>query len=147
MASPTRGSAPWTPDGVPPVSLALRGGSLLYYSGAGAALGGIAGGGRGAAIGALAAGAIGAVGGAATTPQPPPPGYGYQPGYPPAPPGSYPPPLGYPPPPRRRHLRNVSITGSVRPDDSSPHRRATAASTGSTRSAKIVSISSTQPAS
>jgi hypothetical protein len=25
MASPTRGSAPWTPAGVPPVSLALRG--------------------------------------------------------------------------------------------------------------------------
>ncbi len=30
MASPTRGSAPWTPDGVPPLSLALRGGRLLY---------------------------------------------------------------------------------------------------------------------
>src|SRR5450755_3262885 len=32
MASPTRGSAPWTPDGVPPLSLALRGGSPLYQS-------------------------------------------------------------------------------------------------------------------
>lgn len=48
------------------------GGGLLG-AGAGAALGGIAGGGRGAAIGALAGGAIGAVGGAATTPRPPPP--------------------------------------------------------------------------
>jgi hypothetical protein len=26
------GSAPWTPDGVPPLSWALRGGNLLYYS-------------------------------------------------------------------------------------------------------------------
>ncbi len=40
MASPTKGSAPWTPvtrerashDGVPPLSLARRGGSLLYFS-------------------------------------------------------------------------------------------------------------------
>ena len=30
MASPTRGSAPWTPDGVPPPALTLRGGGLLY---------------------------------------------------------------------------------------------------------------------
>jgi hypothetical protein len=55
------------------------GGGLLG-AGAGAALGGLAGGGRGAAIGALGGGALGAVGGAATTPQPPPTyygGYGY----------------------------------------------------------------------
>jgi hypothetical protein len=50
------------------------GGGLLG-AGAGAALGGIAGGGRGAAIGALAGGALGAVGGAATTPTPPPRNY------------------------------------------------------------------------
>ena len=30
MASPTGGSAPWTPDGVPPLSIALRGGSPLH---------------------------------------------------------------------------------------------------------------------
>ena len=52
------------------------GGGLLG-AGAGAAIGGIAGGGRGAAIGALAGGALGAAGGAATTPTPPPRGYGY----------------------------------------------------------------------
>ena len=52
------------------------GGGLLG-AGAGAAIGGIAGGGRGAAVGALAGGALGAVGGAATTPNPPPPRYGY----------------------------------------------------------------------
>jgi hypothetical protein len=54
------------------------GGGLLG-AGAGAALGGIAGGGRGAAIGALAGGALGAVGGAATTPTPPPQPYYQQP--------------------------------------------------------------------
>ena len=47
------------------------GGGLLG-AGAGAAIGGIAGGGEGAAIGALGGGALGAVGGAATTPNPPP---------------------------------------------------------------------------
>ena len=63
------------------------GGGLLG-AGAGAAIGGIAGGGKGAAIGALAGGALGAVGGAATTPAPPPPAYGY--GYaPPPPPAAY----------------------------------------------------------
>jgi len=45
----------------------------------GAAIGAIAGGGRGAGIGALIGGGLGAVGGAATTPSPPPPGY--SPGY------------------------------------------------------------------
>ena len=69
------------------------GGGLLG-AGAGAAIGGIAGGGKGAAIGALAGGALGAVGGAATTPAPPPPAYGY--GYaPPPPPAAY----GYAPRP------------------------------------------------
>ena len=48
------------------------GGGLLG-AGGGAALGAIAGGGSGAAIGALAGGALGAVGGAATTPNRPPP--------------------------------------------------------------------------
>jgi hypothetical protein len=53
-------------------------GGAAIGAGTGAAIGAIAGGGRGAGIGALAGGAIGAVGGAATTPQrPPPPGYGY----------------------------------------------------------------------
>jgi hypothetical protein len=33
MASPNRGLCPWTKDGVPPLSNALRGGSLLYHSG------------------------------------------------------------------------------------------------------------------
>jgi hypothetical protein len=58
------------------------GGGLLG-AGGGAALGGIFGGGTGAGIGALAGGALGAVGGAATTPnRPPPPSYGQQrPGY------------------------------------------------------------------
>ncbi|MBV8096536.1 MAG: cell envelope biogenesis protein OmpA [Acetobacteraceae bacterium] len=51
------------------------GGGLLG-AGAGAALGGLVGGGHGPAIGALAGGALGAVGGAATTPAPPP-RYGY----------------------------------------------------------------------
>lgn len=65
------------------------GGGLLG-AGAGAAIGGIAGGGRGAATGALIGGAVGAVGGAATTPQrPPPPGYYSSP----------PPGYGYGPPP------------------------------------------------
>ena len=69
------------------------GGGLLG-AGAGAAIGGVAGGGRGAAAGALVGGAVGAVGGAATTPQRPPPAY-YAP--PPPPPGYYqpPPPPGY----------------------------------------------------
>jgi hypothetical protein len=61
------------------------GGGLLG-AGAGAAIGGAAGGGRGALAGALIGGAVGAVGGAATTPRPPPPGY-------------YAPPPGYGPPP------------------------------------------------
>ena len=58
------------------------GGGLLG-AGGGAALGAIAGGGNGAAIGALAGGALGALGGAATTPNrpPPPPRYRQQPGY------------------------------------------------------------------
>jgi hypothetical protein len=80
-------------------------GGALLGAGTGAAIGGLAGGGRGAATGALIGGAVGAVGGVATTPQPPPPGY-YQPGnYPPQPgyypsqPGYYPPPPGYYPPP------------------------------------------------
>jgi hypothetical protein len=59
------------------------GGGLLG-AGAGAAIGGIAGGGSGALVGGLAGGALGAVGGAATTPQPPPPRYS-QPNYPPPP--------------------------------------------------------------
>jgi hypothetical protein len=33
MASPTGSSAPWTPDGVPPLALALRGRSVVYWSG------------------------------------------------------------------------------------------------------------------
>jgi hypothetical protein len=33
MASPTEGLRPRTPDSVPPLSLALRGRSLLYNSG------------------------------------------------------------------------------------------------------------------
>ena len=65
------------------------GGGLLG-AGAGAAIGGLAGGGRGAAAGALIGGAVGAVGGAATTPQRPPPAY-----YAPPPPGYY---QGSPPP-------------------------------------------------
>ena len=48
------------------------GGGLLG-AGTGAAVGGLAGGGRGAALGALIGGGVGAVGGAATTPTPPPP--------------------------------------------------------------------------
>ena len=57
------------------------GGGLLG-AGAGAAVGGLAGGGTGALVGGLAGGALGAVGGAATTPQPPPPRY--QQDYPPS---------------------------------------------------------------
>ncbi|WP_428535998.1 cell envelope biogenesis protein OmpA [Rhodopila sp.] len=57
------------------------GGGLLG-AGAGAAVGGLAGGGSGALVGGLAGGALGAVGGAATTPQPPPPRYRQD--YPPA---------------------------------------------------------------
>ncbi len=56
-------------------------GGALLGAGTGAAIGGLAGGGRGAATGALIGGAVGAVGGAATTPQPPPPAYYPQPGY------------------------------------------------------------------
>src|SRR5215469_240169 len=74
-------------DPYDPGQRALGGG--LLGAGAGAAIGGIAGGGRGAATGALIGGAVGAVGGAATTPRPPPPAY-YSP-----PPGYYPPPPGY----------------------------------------------------
>lgn len=73
-------------------------GGGLIGAGAGAALGAAAGGGRGAAIGALAGGALGAAGGAATTP--PPPAYGYQPGYAPA--YAEPPPYYAPPPPPYR---------------------------------------------
>lgn len=76
-------------------------GGGLIGAGSGAALGAIAGGGRGAAIGALAGGAIGATAGAVTTP--PPPAYGYQPGYaePAYAPGpGYAPPGYYAPPPR-----------------------------------------------
>jgi hypothetical protein len=74
-------------DPYDPGQRAIGGG--LLGAGAGAAIGGIAGGGRGAATGALIGGAVGAVGGAATTPRPPPPAY-YAP-----PPGYYPPPPGY----------------------------------------------------
>jgi len=56
-------------------------GGAALGAGTGAAIGGLAGGGRGAATGALIGGAVGAVGGVATTPQPPPPAYGYPPGY------------------------------------------------------------------
>jgi hypothetical protein len=73
------------------------GGGLLG-AGAGALIGGAAGGGRGAAAGALIGGALGAVGGAATTPPPPQPGY-LPPGYAPPPPGYPPPPQYYQPPP------------------------------------------------
>jgi hypothetical protein len=54
-------------------------GGAAIGAGGGALLGGALGGGRGALTGALLGGAVGAVGGAATTPQPPPPrgGYGY----------------------------------------------------------------------
>jgi len=54
-------------------------GGAAIGAGTGAAIGAIAGGGRGAGIGALIGGGLGAVGGAATTPSPPPPGY--SPGY------------------------------------------------------------------
>jgi hypothetical protein len=64
------------------------GGGLLG-AGAGAALGAAAGGGRGAATGALIGGALGAVGGAATTPRPYGPGYGYYGAPPPAYYGGY----------------------------------------------------------
>jgi hypothetical protein len=71
-------------DPYDPGQRAVGGG--LIGAGAGAAIGGAAGGGRGALAGALIGGTVGAVGGAATTPQPPSPGY-------------YPPPPGYGPPP------------------------------------------------
>jgi hypothetical protein len=78
-------------------------GGAVLGAGTGAAIGAIAGGGRGAATGALIGGTIGAIGGAATTPRPPPPSYGYPPaGYAPPPPGYGPTPgytAGYPPPP------------------------------------------------
>lgn len=71
------------------------GGGLLGAAG-GAAIGGIAGGGRGAAIGALAGGALGAVGGAVTTPTPPPQQQYYAPQQPTYQPGYYQPrPYGY----------------------------------------------------
>ncbi len=71
-----------------PGQRALGGG--LIGAGTGAAIGGIAGGGRGAATGALIGGAVGAIGGAATTPRPPPPAYSAPPpGYYPPPPGTY----------------------------------------------------------
>ena len=66
---------PYAYDPYDPGQRAVTGG--LVGAGAGAALGAVAGGGRGAAIGALAGGAVGAATGAATTPQPPPPYYGY----------------------------------------------------------------------
>jgi hypothetical protein len=68
-------------------------GGALLGAGTGAAIGAAAGGGRGAATGALIGGGVGALGGLATTPQPPPPGY-YQPGYAPQP-GYYPQQPGY----------------------------------------------------
>ncbi len=63
------------------------GGGVLG-AGTGAAIGGLAGGGRGAALGALIGGGVGAVGGAATTPNAPPP----QPTYSPPPAYEAPPP-------------------------------------------------------
>ena len=57
-------------DPYDPGQRAVGGG--LIGAGAGAAIGGAAGGGQGALTGALIGGAVGAVGGAATTPQPPP---------------------------------------------------------------------------
>ena len=75
-------------DPYDPGQRAIGGG--LLGAGTGAAIGGIAGGGRGAATGALIGGAVGAVGGAATTPQRPPPAY-----YAPPPPGYYDPPPPY----------------------------------------------------
>lgn len=76
-------------DPYDPGQRAVGGGVL--GAGAGAAIGGLAGGGRGALAGGLIGGAAGAVGGAATTPQAPPPRYEQypqyqQPGYPPPPP-------------------------------------------------------------
>ncbi len=69
-------------------------GGGLIGAGTGAAIGGLAGGGTGAAIGALVGGGAGAIGGAATTPQAPPPGYyGPGPGY------------GYAPPPPRPYYQ------------------------------------------
>lgn len=52
------------------------GGGLIGGAG-GAAIGGLAGGGKGALIGGGIGAAGGALAGAATTPQPPPPRYGY----------------------------------------------------------------------
>lgn len=80
-----------------PGQRAIGGG--LIGAGTGAAIGGIAGGGSGAGIGALVGGGLGALGGAATTPERPPPS-----GYYNAPRGGYynaPPPSGYYPPPPR----------------------------------------------
>jgi hypothetical protein len=53
------------------------GGGLIGGAG-GAAIGGLAGGGTGALIGGGLGAAGGAIAGAATTPQPPPPRYGYR---------------------------------------------------------------------
>jgi hypothetical protein len=50
-------------------------GGGLIGAAAGAGIGGLAGGGKGAVAGGLIGGAVGAVGGAATTPTPPPPAY------------------------------------------------------------------------
>jgi len=88
-------------DPYDPGQRAVGGG--LVGAGAGAAIGAAAGGGRGAATGALIGGAVGAVGGAATTPSPPPQQgyYGQQPGYPPPQQGYYGQQPGYPPPPPR----------------------------------------------
>jgi hypothetical protein len=89
-------------------------GGGLVGAGTGAAIGAAAGGGPGAALGAAIGGAAGAVGGLATTPPPPPYGYGasgypsaYAPGGPYGSPGPYaypgpyasPGPYGYPGPP------------------------------------------------
>lgn len=72
-----------------PGQRALGGG--LLGAGAGAAVGSIVGGGPAAATGAIIGGGLGAVGGAATTPSPPPTYY------------QAPPPAYYqPPPPRYR---------------------------------------------
>jgi hypothetical protein len=69
-------------DRYDPGQRAVGGG--LIGAGAGAAIGGLAGGGSGALAGGLLGGAVGAVGGAATTPDRPPPRYERD--YPPPPP-------------------------------------------------------------
>jgi hypothetical protein len=65
LAAAVAGCDPYSPG-----QRAVGGG--LLGAGAGAGIGAIAGGGRGAGTGALIGGALGAVGGAATTPTPPP---------------------------------------------------------------------------